>query len=118
MPKERTEFVTDYSVKNATRLLCVDKVDVYFCRFGDFLRNLFFGDLVKRDADIVVHVKTEFLRQVPCNGFSLAVRVGCEICFLIFRICRFEFADYSSFSRFSRNDEFGFEIMLDVNGKT
>ena len=118
MPEKRAEFVADDPVENASRLLSVDEIDVYLCRLGYLFGDFLFRYLIEGHSYIVAHVKTQFLRQMPRNGFAFAVGVCCEICFFVFRVCRFEFADDCRFSRFSRNDELGLEVVFDIDGET
>ena len=70
---------TDNTVKDSSGLLGMDEIHIdrprIFERFGYGI----LGDLMERDTVQIICRKTEFLRQVPADGFSFTVRVCCEI---------------------------------------
>ena len=44
----------------------------------DSLQNGWLGDFVEHDTVCLLAVKTQHLTQVPGDGFSLTVFIGCE----------------------------------------
>ena len=78
-PEERRQLIADDTVENAARLLGVYQVDVDVARVFDARADRLLGDLVEGDALGIAVLELVQLLDVPRNGFSLAVRVSCEV---------------------------------------
>ena len=64
-------------------------------RMLDGLQNGGFGNLVEDDTVGLGLVQSQHLTQMPGDGFSLAVFIGCEPYFLCLLRVRLQFADES-----------------------
>ena len=53
-------------------------MEVDLARVGDGVENGVFGDFVEDDAACRLGFESEHFKQVPCDGFSLAILIGCE----------------------------------------
>ena len=77
-PEDGAYLVADEPVEHAARLLGVDEVHVDAPRVLYGVEDGRFGDFVEHDAPSVFLVEFQHLLQVPGDGLSLAVLIGCE----------------------------------------
>ena len=87
LPKEGRQLIAHNTVEDSARLLCIDKIHVYAARLLDGCLDYTGCDLVKADTQRLFHGNLKRRCQMPCDGFSLSVRVGCQKYFL----CRLGF---------------------------
>ena len=115
LPEQRAEFVTDDAVENPTGLLRVDQIHIDGSRRFDCRFDRRFGHLVEADALGLLHGNAERCRQMPRDGFSFAVRVGCEKDF----VCRFRFlADFLDEVAFAADaDIMRFKAVFDIHAE-
>ena len=78
VPKHRREAETHQAVEHATRLLRIDQIQVNGARMLDGIEDGRFRDFVKHDAARCGRVEFEHFREVPRDGFSLAVLIGSQ----------------------------------------
>ncbi len=78
-PEQRRHHVANHPIKETTRLLCVDPVQIEFARLGESLLNRLLGDLVEHHALVTAVVAANRLAQVPGDGLPLSIQVGREI---------------------------------------
>ena len=78
LPQHGRELEAHQTVQNAARLLGVDQIHVDRARVLDGVENRPLGDFVEYDALGLVHGETQHFGQVPCDGLSFAVFIGCE----------------------------------------
>ena len=79
LPQQRTELITDDPVEDAPRLLRIDEIIVDVARLLNAARDDVFRDFIEGHALRLAVRQSEQLLQMPGNGLSFAVRVGCEI---------------------------------------
>ena len=83
LPEQRREIEADEIVERAPRLLRVHEIERQVARLGHRLAHRGLGDLVEHHAMhlLVRELAALFqdLRQMPGDGFALAVRVGREV---------------------------------------
>ena len=77
-PEHRGEFETHESVEHAARLLRIDEMEVNVTRVFDGVLDGRFGDFVEHDTFSFLRVESQHLGEVPRDGFSFAVLIGCE----------------------------------------
>ncbi len=77
-PQDGADFVAHNTVEDAAGLLGVDKVHVDLARVLDGVEDGGLGDFVEDNALGGRGVELQRLLQMPCNGFSLAVLIGCQ----------------------------------------
>ena len=77
-PEHRRKSEAHQTVEHAASLLRVDKVHVQMAWRLDGVDDGRFGNLVKHDTVGLLLVQSQHLAQVPRDGFSLAVFIGCE----------------------------------------
>ena len=77
-PQQRGELITHNAVKNAAGLLGIHQILIEGAGVLDGFADHLLGDLIKGDAVGLVVRNSQQLLQVPGNGLSFAVRVGCE----------------------------------------
>ena len=109
--KHGRQLIAHQSVKYAARLLRVHEVHIDFSGFFDSLVHRALGNLVEHYAAVIV-VKPQSVHQMPGNGFSLPVGVGCEINLLGFFGQARKPSDYILL--FGINHVFGLEIVFYV----
>ena len=78
LPEHGRQLEADDAVEHTARLLGVDAVDVDRARIGDGVEYGALGNLVEDYAARVLGLQTEHLIEVPGDGLSLAVLIGCE----------------------------------------
>ena len=78
-PEEGRELITYDAVKNTARLLGVHQIQIDIARMLDAVAHRLRGDLVEGHALIAALLEVQQILQMPGNGFTLAVRVRCEI---------------------------------------
>ncbi len=77
VPEDWTDLVADEPIEDTTRLLRIDHLLVDDRRLIQRREHTFLGDLVEHQAaDLLAVAGAELLREVPANGFTLAVGVG------------------------------------------
>ena len=77
-PQHRRKLEAHNAVEHTPCLLGIDKVDVDASRRVERMQDGRLRDLVKDDALRAVGRQFERLAEVPRNGLSLAVLIGCE----------------------------------------
>ena len=77
-PEHGREFESHKPVENAAGLLGVDKVHVYRPGRLDGLADGFLGYFVEDYPPGAFDVEAKGLGQMPGNGFSFAVFIGCQ----------------------------------------
>ena len=77
-PQHGADFVAIETVENAAGLGSIDQAIVERSWIVDCLINCSLGDFVEHHP-LYGHLGLEVLEQVPANGLTLAVFVGCEI---------------------------------------
>ncbi len=78
-PEQRRDFISDEPVENSPGLLCVHAAHIDMMGVFESRESRRFRDLVKLDPLGVGEF--EQLRQVPCDRFTLAIGIGCEVDF-------------------------------------
>src|SRR5437870_706467 len=79
VPEQRRELVADQPVEDAARLLRVEAVAVELAGLLERLEDRLLRDLVEQHAVDVLRPRAELLRDVPGDGFALAVGVGRQV---------------------------------------
>src|SRR5206468_4542540 len=79
VPEQRRELVADQPVEDAARLLRVEAVLVELAGLLERLEDRLLRDLVEQHAVDVLPPRAELLRDVPGDGFALAVGVGRQV---------------------------------------
>ena len=79
LPQQGAEFIAHDPVQNPAGLLGIHQLLVNVPGLPDALLHHVLGDLVERHPPALVVRQVQELLQVPGNGLSLAVRVGCKI---------------------------------------
>ena len=79
LPKKGAELVSDYTVKDTARLLCVYEIDIDRAGLLDGSLDRGFCDLVEGYSFELIIGNIKCRSEMPGNSFSLAVRVGCKI---------------------------------------
>ena len=77
-PEHGGEFEADQAVEDAAGLLGVHQVHIDVPGIVDGLEDGCLGDFVEGDAPGVFLPEPEGLEQVPGDGLSFAVLIGCE----------------------------------------
>ncbi len=77
-PQHRRELEAHDAVEHAAGLLRVDEVHVEMARMLYGLKDGGLRNLVEDDARGLLLVQSQHLTQMPADGFSLAVFIGCE----------------------------------------
>ena len=77
-PEHRRKFETDQAIEHAAGLLRVDKIEVDVSRMGNGIEDGGLGDFMENNALGFLRIDFQHLCQVPRDGFSLAVLIGCE----------------------------------------
>ena len=106
-PQHRREAETHQTVENAAGLLGVDEIHVEVTRMLYGRQDSGFCDFMEDDTARLRLVETENLAEVPADGLSLAVLIGCEPHFLCGLGVLLQFAD--NFFLFLRNDIMRFQ---------
>ena len=112
LPKNRRNLISHYSVQNPAGLLCIDEVDVYIPRVCHCIQNGSLGNLVEDYSFCFGGIELQGFFQVPCDGFSFAVFIGCKPHHLGLPDIFFQFGN--EFRLIFRNDIFRLEVMLYV----
>ena len=92
-PQHGRQFETHQTVQYTTGLLGVHQIHVQMTRRLDSIQNGGFGNFVEYDTVCFLFVQSQYLAQVPADGFSLAVFIGCQPDFLSLLRIRFQFFD-------------------------
>ena len=79
LPQQWAELIAYNAVQDPSSLLSIYQIIVDLSGFFNAGENHLFGDLVKGHALCLLIGQAEELLQMPRNGFSLAVRVRCQI---------------------------------------
>src|SRR5712664_3061546 len=79
VPEQRRELVADQPVEDAARLLRVEAVAVELAGLLERFEDRLLRDLVEQHAVDVLPPRAELLRDVPGDGFALAVGVGRQV---------------------------------------
>ena len=77
-PQHGRQLKAHDAVEHTTGLLGIHQVQVNVARMLDGLENRRLGDLVEDNAACFVGRQAKHLKQVPCNGLSLAVFITRE----------------------------------------
>ena len=77
-PQHGRQLKAHDTVQDAACLLGVHQVQVDLARMLDGAQDGVLGDFVEDDAPRVFGLQSQHLVQVPGNGLSLAVLIGCE----------------------------------------
>ena len=77
-PQHGRELEADEAVEHAARLLRIDKIHVEMSRMLYGVKDGGLRDFVEDDAGGLCLVKPQHLAQMPRDGFSLAVFIGCQ----------------------------------------
>ena len=77
-PEHGRQLEAHDAVEHAACLLCIDEVDIDVARCLDGVQDGALCDFVEDDAARACRVEPEDLCQMPRDGFSLAVFIGCE----------------------------------------
>ena len=80
-PEKRTDLISHQTVQDSSGLLCIHQILIDLAGMLDGLLDLGLGDLVKFDTAVLIRLNPQNVRQVPGYGFSLAVRVSCQVYF-------------------------------------
>ncbi len=78
LPEHGRELEAHEAVEDATGLLGIHEVHVHRAGFLDRFEDGPFGDFVEDDAFRLIDRETQHFGQVPCDGLSFAVFIGCE----------------------------------------
>ena len=78
LPQQRRDLIADDAIKDAASLLGVDAIFVDGVWVGEGAFDLGLCDGREHDALRVLAGDAQFLREVPRDGFTLAVKVGCK----------------------------------------
>ena len=78
LPKQWRQLITHQTVEHASGLLRIDEAHVDVARVLDGVGDGRFGDFVEDDALRVFLLQVEHFIEMPRDGFSLAVLIGCE----------------------------------------
>ena len=114
-PKDGGEFESDQAVQHAPGLLGVDQVHVDLARMLDGVEHRRLRDLMEGDAPGLGGIELQGFGQVPGDGLSFAVFIGCEPDrFRAFRKL-LELRHYLLFV--GRHDILGREIMCKVDAQ-
>ena len=76
-PQHRRNLVSNQTVNHSSGLLGLDKIVIYVGSVCDGLLNRLFGDLIENHATDR-NLGLEHFEQVPGNGLTFAVLIGCE----------------------------------------
>ena len=79
LPQQRAELIAHQTVQNAAGLLGIHQILVDLTGLADALLHHLLGDLVEGHALCLFLAQLQQVFQMPGNGFTLAVRVRCEI---------------------------------------
>ena len=77
-PQHGRQLETYQTVEHTTGLLGIHQVHVQRARMLDGIKDSGFGNLVEHDTLGLLLIQSQHLTQVPRDGFSLAVFIGCE----------------------------------------
>ena len=110
---KRAESIAHDSVEQTAALLGVDQLHVDGSGALNTVLHGVLGNLVECNAILLIRVKPQNIGKMPRNGFSFAVRVGCEIDEIALFGSRLDFLD----KLFLALDDLvlGLEIVLDVH---
>ena len=97
-PEYGGNFVTVDAVEDAAGFLRVDQVQVDVTQFAEGTLNGFPGDFGEGHA-VDGYLGLEDFLQVPCDGFTFAVTIGCQVERVYFFELALEFGDLFSFCR-------------------
>ena len=78
-PKQRADLVAHQTIQCAPRLLRVHPIHINGPGMADRILHGLFGNFMEFDAALLRRINIQHIGQMPGNGLSLAVRVGCEI---------------------------------------
>ncbi len=92
LPQHGRQLEAHDAVEHAPRLLRVHSVEVDAAWVGNGMEDGFFRDFMEHDPSGVLRFQSQHLVKMPCNGFSLAVFIGCEPHSLGFCRCFAQFA--------------------------
>src|SRR6185369_6022159 len=83
LPQQRRQVESDQVIEGAPRLLGIYEIERQPARLCHCLADRILGDLVENDAVNVLAVEItallEDFLQVPGDGLTFAIRVGCQI---------------------------------------
>ena len=113
LPQEGRELIAHDTVKDTAGLLSVDQVHIDGTGLLDGGLDHRLGDLVEGHALNLLHGNTESGCQVPGNGLSLAIRVGCEENFV--RVLGFLLDFLDDVALAADVDIVGGEIVFDIH---
>ena len=77
-PKHRTQFETNDAVQYSACLLCVDQVKVYLPWMVYGIKYGRLCDFMEDNATCILRLKVKHFIEVPADGFSLTVFIGCQ----------------------------------------
>ena len=78
LPQQGRQLITDKAVEHTTSLLGSHETHVDVARVLDGIEDGSLGDFVEDDTLGVFLLQVEGLIEVPRDGFSLAVLIGCQ----------------------------------------
>ena len=123
-PQYGRQFKAYQTVEYTTSLLGIHQIHVQMTRRLDSTQNSWLGNFVEHDTVCFLFVQSQHLTQVPADGFSLAVFIGCQPDFLSLLRIRFQIFDelhlflwylVFGFERFRVNTHF---LLLQVTDMT
>ena len=113
-PQEGRDLVAVEAVEDAARLLRVHEVRIQVTRVVERALDRFLRDFVEHHA-ANGHLRLEHLEEVPRNGLTLAVLIGCEEEFVGFLEEFLEFGDLFLLVRV--HHVIGRKTLVDVDGE-
>ena len=113
-PEHGGDFVTVDSVEDAAGFLRVDQVQVDVAQFAEGALNGFPGDFGEGHA-VDGYLGLEDFLQVPCDGFTFAVTIGCQVERVYFFELALEFGDL--FLLVGVDHVVGFEVLFNVDSE-
>ena len=113
-PQHRRKLIAVQTVQNTARLLGVHHGAVHIARIVQRVFDGFRRDFVEHHA-LDRHLGLERLHQMPCDGLTLAILIGCEIQGVGFLQRALELGN--GFLLVSVNDVIRFEPVFDVNAE-
>ena len=112
-PENGADLIPHQAVENAARLLGVYKAHVDGTRALDGVFDRVCGDFVEHDAALAGNIQPQYLRKMPGNRLSLAVRVGGKID--LFGVLRFLSDLFEDVAPAAQGDILGLKAVVDVH---
>ena len=112
LPQQGRKLVTHDAVQHTAGLLGIHQIVVNISGGTDGRLDHLLGDLIEGDTLCLLIGKLQQLLQMPGNGFSFTVRVGCEVDGIHLRGGLFQFLD--QFFLTSDRNVLGGKILLQI----